>query len=134
MTSTTTSPSSCRAENEYVANQVTTSSGRLVGFFSVSPLKSNALDEVRYWAKNHRLMGLKMHFANSGVHLLDAQQVKQVAAVVGLAGENGLPMVIHLGTSSDFSSAEAESFIRDILPHAGSSGVQIRSLRGLRRR
>jgi hypothetical protein len=71
------------------------------------------------------LKGLKLHFANSDVHLLDPQQVKQVAAVVGLAGEKGLPMVIHLGTSANFSTAEAESFIRDILPRAGSAWVQI---------
>jgi hypothetical protein len=114
-----------RAENEYIAKQVATRPDRLVGFFSVDPLSANALDEVRYWARDGRLKGLKLHFANSDVHLLDPEQVKQVAAVVGLAGEKGLPMVIHLGTSADFSTAEAESFIRDILPRAGSAWVQI---------
>ena len=114
-----------RAENEYIAQQVATRPDKLVGFFSVDPLSANALDEVRYWAADGRLKGLKLHFANSDVHLLDPQQVEQVAAVVGLAGEKGLPMVIHLGTSADFSTAEAESFIRDILPRAGSAWVQI---------
>jgi predicted TIM-barrel fold metal-dependent hydrolase len=114
-----------RAENEYIAKQVAAHPDRLIGFFSVDPLSPNALDEVRYWAKDGRLKGLKLHFANSDVHLLDPKQVKQAAAVVGLAGESGLPMVIHLATSSDFSSAEAESFIRDILPRAGSAWVQI---------
>ena len=114
-----------RAENEYIAQQVATRPDKLVGFFSVDPLSANALEEVRYWARDGRLKGLKLHFANSDVHLLDPQQVKQVAAVVGLAGEKGLPMVIHLGTSADFSAAEAESFIRDILPHAGNAWVQI---------
>jgi len=114
-----------RAENEYVAKQVAAHPGRLVGFFSVNPLKPNALDEVRYWSKDGRLKGLKLHLANSDVHLLDPKQVKQLAAVVGLAGENGLPMVIHLGTSSDFSTAAAESFIREVMPRAGSAWVQI---------
>jgi len=66
-----------------------------------------------------------MHSANSDVHLLDPTQVRQVAAVVRLAGKSGLPMVIHLATRSDFSNAEAESFIRDILPRAGSVWVQL---------
>jgi predicted TIM-barrel fold metal-dependent hydrolase len=114
-----------RAENEYIAQQVATRPDKLIGFFSVDPLSDNALDEVRYWAADGRLKGLKLHFANSDVHLLDPKQVKQVAAVIGLAGEKGLPMVIHLGTSADFSSAEAESFIRDILPRAGNAWVQI---------
>jgi predicted TIM-barrel fold metal-dependent hydrolase len=114
-----------RAENEYIAQQVATSAGRLIGFFSVDPLSANALDEVRYWARDGRLKGLKMHFANSDVHLLDPKQVKQVASVVELAGRNNLPMVIHLATSADFSTAEAESFIRDILPHAGNAWVQV---------
>jgi predicted TIM-barrel fold metal-dependent hydrolase len=114
-----------RAENEYIAQQVATYPERLVGFFSVDPLSANALDEVGYWAQDGRLKGLKLHFANSDVHLLKPEEVKLVAAVVGLAGEKGLPMVIHLGTSADFSTAEAESFIRDILPRAGGAWVQI---------
>ena len=114
-----------RAENEYIAQQVAASSGRLIGFFSVDPLSSNALDEVRYWARDGRLKGLKLHFANSQVNLLDPKQVEQVADVVGLAGQSNLPMVIHLATSADFSTAETESFIRDILPRAGNAWVQV---------
>jgi predicted TIM-barrel fold metal-dependent hydrolase len=114
-----------RAENEYVAQQVGTSRGRLIGFFSVDPLSANALDEINYWSHDGRLKGLKLHFANSQVNLLDPKQVKQVAAVIGLAGEKNLPMVIHLATSADYSTAEAESFIRDVLPHAGNAWVQI---------
>ena len=114
-----------RAENEYIAQQVATYPDRLVGFFSVDPLSANALDEVRYWAGDGRLKGLKLHFANSDVHLLDPQQVKQVAAVVGLAGEKRLPMVIHLRFRRGFPAPRAESFIRDILPRAGNAWVQI---------
>ena len=114
-----------RAENEYVAQQVATSRGRLIGFFSVDPLSANALGEINYWSRDGRLKGLKLHFANSQVNMLDAKQVKQVATVIGLAGEKNLPMVIHLATSADYSTAEAESFIRDVLPHAGNAWVQI---------
>ena len=114
-----------RAENEYVAEQVARNPKRLIGFFSVDPLSDSALEEVRFWADNHRLTGLKLHFANSGVHLKDPEQVRKIAAVVGLAGERKLPMVIHLRAAREFTAEEAEIFIRDILPHAGDSWVQI---------
>jgi predicted TIM-barrel fold metal-dependent hydrolase len=114
-----------RAENEYVAEQVARNPKRLIGFFSVDPLSDSALEEVRFWADNHRLTGLKLHFANSGVHLKDPEQVRKIAAVVGLAGDRKLPMVIHLRAAREFTAEEAEIFIRDILPRAGDSWVQI---------
>ncbi len=114
-----------RAENEYVAEQVITQSERLVGFFSVNPLSAIALDEVRHWSRDGRLKGLKLHFANSCVRFEDPEHVRQVAAVVRLAGEAKFPMVIHLCTSSRFSAQETEIFIRDVLPCAGEAWVQI---------
>jgi predicted TIM-barrel fold metal-dependent hydrolase len=114
-----------RAENEYVAEQVARNPKRLIGFFSVDPLSDSALEEVRFWADNHRLTGLKLHFANSGVHLKDPGQVRKIAAVVGLAGDRKLPMVIHLRAAREFTAEEVEIFIRDILPRAGDSWVQI---------
>jgi hypothetical protein len=46
-----------RAENVYVAEQVARNPERLIGFFSVDPLSDSALEEVRFWADNHRLTG-----------------------------------------------------------------------------
>jgi predicted TIM-barrel fold metal-dependent hydrolase len=114
-----------RAENEYVAQQVGAHPDRLVGFFGVDPLSSNALDEVRYWSRDGRLKGLKMHFANSDVNLHDPEQVSQIAAVVGLAGEKGLPINIHLSTGKGFGAEETEIFTRDIMPRAGEAWVQL---------
>jgi predicted TIM-barrel fold metal-dependent hydrolase len=114
-----------RAENEYVAQQVGAHPDRLVGFFGVDPLSFNALDETRYWARDGRLKGLKMHFANSVVNLNDPEQVRKIAAVVGMAGETGLPINIHLSTGKGFGAAETEIFIREILPRAGEAWVQL---------
>jgi predicted TIM-barrel fold metal-dependent hydrolase len=114
-----------RAENEYIAQQVGAHSDRLVGFFGVDPLSSNAIDEARYWARDGRLVGLKMHFANSVINMDDPEQVKKIAAVVGVAGEKGLPINIHLSTGKGFGAAETEIFIREILPRAGASWVQL---------
>jgi predicted TIM-barrel fold metal-dependent hydrolase len=114
-----------RAENEYVAEQITAHPGQLVGFFGVDPLSSNALDEVRYWARDGRLKGLKMHFANSEVNLRDPAQVKQIAAVVALAGKNRLPMNFHLSTGEKFGAEDTNIFIRDILSGDGGAWVQL---------
>ena len=43
---------------------------------------------------------------------------------MSVAAAAGLPMVIHVG-GGKFNAADAELFIRDILPSAGSSWVQI---------
>jgi predicted TIM-barrel fold metal-dependent hydrolase len=114
-----------RTENEYVADQVERSHGRLVGFFSVDPLSPSAADEVRYWSTDRRLSGLKMHFTSSAVNLKDPAQVKKIAEIVELAGDRKLPMVIHLRSSMKFGSEDTEIFIRDILPRARDSVVQI---------
>jgi predicted TIM-barrel fold metal-dependent hydrolase len=119
-----------RAENEYVADQVERSHGRLIGFFSIDPLSASAVDEVRYWSAGRRMKGLKMHFTSSAVNLKDAAQVKQIAKIVGLAGDRKLPMVIHLRSALDFGSEETEIFIRDILPKARNSTVQIAHVSG----
>ena len=118
-------PHMTRAENEYVAEQVLTYPDRLVGFFSVNPLSSNAPDEVRHWARDGRLKGMKLHLSNSVVRFEDSEHVRQLGAVVRLAGEAKLPMVIHLSTTSRFTAQETEIFIRDVLPCAGDAWVQI---------
>jgi predicted TIM-barrel fold metal-dependent hydrolase len=114
-----------RAENEYVAQQVGAHPDKLVGFFAVDPLSANALDEVRYWLRDGRLKGLKMHFANSAINLRDPEQVKKIAAVVSLVGEKGVPMNLHFSTGQGFGAIDTETFIRDILPRARESWVQL---------
>src|SRR5262249_41447998 len=66
----------------------------------------------------------KLHFTASAVDIRNAGQRAQVAKVIRVAAEAGLPMVIHLG-GGEFNAADAELFIREILPSAGSSWVQI---------
>ena len=114
-----------RAENEYVADQVEHAHGLLIGFFSVDPLSPSAADEVRYWSANRRMKGMKMHFTSSAVNFKDPVQVGKIAEIVGMAGDRQLPMVIHLRSSMDFGSQDIEIFIREILPRARDSAVQI---------
>jgi predicted TIM-barrel fold metal-dependent hydrolase len=114
-----------RAENEYVAAEVARSGGRLTGFFAVDPLQPSAAQEVRHWVADGRLQGLKLHLTSAGLNFKDPAQVKQLAGIVRLAGEAGLPLLIHLRTGPDFGAAQTEIFVRDVLPAAGGSTVQI---------
>jgi predicted TIM-barrel fold metal-dependent hydrolase len=113
-----------RRENEFTAAQVAQYPTRLVGFLSVDPLADSAIDEVRHWRGSQQLIGLKLHFTASAVDFRNAGQRAQVAKVISVAAAAGLPMVIHVG-GGKFNAADAELFIRDILPRAGSSWVQI---------
>ena len=113
-----------RRENEFTAAQVALFPQRLVGFLSVDPLADSAIDEIRHWRGNHQLVGLKLHFTASAVDIRSPRQRRQVAKVIAAAAEENLPIVIHVG-GGRFNGADAELFIREVLPSAGSSWVQI---------
>jgi len=113
-----------RKENEFTAAQVAQYPERLVGFLSVDPLADSAVNELRHWHGSKQLVGLKLHFFASAVDIRNARQRAQVANVINVAAAAGLPMVIHVG-GGNFNAADAELFIRDILPSAGSSWIQI---------
>ncbi len=113
-----------RRENEFTAAEVAKYPARLVGFLSVDPLQASAIDEIRHWRGSHELIGLKLHFTASAVHMKNATERQKVAAVVAAAAAEHLPIVIHIG-GGDFNASDAELFIREVLPSAGDSWVQI---------
>jgi predicted TIM-barrel fold metal-dependent hydrolase len=113
-----------RRENEFDRRRVAKYPDRLIGFLSVDPLADSAIEEIHHWHGSHQLIGLKLHFTASAVDLRNAGERRRVAKVIATAAAEGLPMVIHLG-GGKFNGAEAELFIRDVLPSAGSSWVQI---------
>jgi predicted TIM-barrel fold metal-dependent hydrolase len=99
-------------------------SARLVGFLSVDPLQASAIDEIQHWQGSRELIGLKLHFTASAVHMSDAAERRKVAAVLAEAAAEHLPIVIHIGGGA-FNASDAELFIREVLPSAGDSRVQI---------
>jgi len=111
-------------ENEFTAAEVAKYPDRLVGFLSVDPLADSAIDEIHHWRGSHQVIGLKLHFTGSAVNIRNDAERRQVAKVITAAGVEGLPMVIHLGGGM-FNGTDAELFIRDVLPSAGPSWVQI---------
>lgn len=113
-----------RKENEFTAAQVSQYPERLVGFLSVDPLADSAIEEIRHWHGSQQLIGLKLHFTASAVNIRNDAERRRVADVIGAAAAEGLPLVIHVG-GGKFNGADAELFIRDVLPSAGNSWVQI---------
>src|SRR3954447_14055199 len=86
-----------RRENEFTAAEVEKYPTRLVGFLSVNPLQDSAIDEIRHWRGSHILVGLKLHFTASAVHMRNAAARRLVARVVGEAAVEHIPIVIHIG-------------------------------------
>ncbi|MBS1851836.1 MAG: amidohydrolase family protein [Acidobacteria bacterium] len=111
-----------RRENEFTAAQVAQFPGRLVGFFSVNPLQRSALAEIRHWRGSKQLVGLKLHFTASAVDIRNAAERRQVAKVV--ASTAHMPIVLHID-GGKFNADDAELFIREVLPAAKDSWVQI---------
>jgi predicted TIM-barrel fold metal-dependent hydrolase len=113
-----------RRENEFTAAEIAKYPARLVGFLSVNPLQDSAIDEIRHWKGSHQLVGLKLHFTASAVKMRRPAERRQVARVLSEAAAERIPIVIHIG-GGKFDASDAELFIRDVLPSAGQSWVQI---------
>jgi predicted TIM-barrel fold metal-dependent hydrolase len=119
-----------RAENDYVAREVATAPGRLVGACSVNPLAAYALMEIERCAKDSRLGALKLHFANSQVNLLEEAHVGKVAEIFGTANRLRLPIVVHFRADESEYAVETEVFIDAVLSQATDIDVQIAHMGG----
>jgi predicted TIM-barrel fold metal-dependent hydrolase len=115
-----------RAENDWVAEQVSRYRDRLVGFCSFNPVKDYALDELNRCVKNPNFKGLKLHLGNSRIDVLNPQEVEKLRAVFRAANEKRFPILVHLWTSGgNYGRAHAEAFLNRILPVAPDIPIQI---------
>jgi predicted TIM-barrel fold metal-dependent hydrolase len=97
----------------------------------VNPLDSYALAEVQRCAADPRLVGLKLHFANSDVDLRDPEHVSRIADVFRIAGENDLPILAHVRTRApDYGARDVQAFIEEILAKAPNLAVQVAHMAG----
>ena len=124
-----------KAENDWTSGEVARYSGRLVGFCGVNPLRDYALEEVRRCAGDpHLRAGLKMHFGNSDVDLLNPQHIKALQAVFRAANSHGMAIVVHLRSTISkqrpYGAPQARAFLTDVLPSAPDVPVQIAHLAG----
>jgi predicted TIM-barrel fold metal-dependent hydrolase len=113
-----------RRENEFTAGEVARYPRRLVGFLSVDPLMPSAVEEIEHWRGSTLLVGLKLHLRANEVDLRRPEHVDRLKAVLRQAAAQQLPIAIHIGYEG-IDSAATELFIREVLPAAGDSPVQI---------
>jgi predicted TIM-barrel fold metal-dependent hydrolase len=120
-----------RAENDWVAEQVTGYPNRLVAFCSFNPLKDYALEELSRCAKNPNLKGLKLHFGNSEVDVRKPEHLEKLRQVFRAVNKHRLPIVAHLWTvDPTYGKEHSEIFLNQILPEAPDIVIQIAHMAG----
>lgn len=72
---------STRAENDWAAAEVARHPDRLVAFCGIAPLREYAEAEVRRYASDLGVQGIKIQFSNSTVNLHDRAHVRRIFAL-----------------------------------------------------
>jgi predicted TIM-barrel fold metal-dependent hydrolase len=120
-----------KAENDWTIKEVSRFPDRLVAFCSFNPLKDYALQEIERCAKLPHVKGIKLHFGNSGVEVLNPEHREKARRVFAAINERRLAIVVHLWTlEKDYGRKHAEAFLSQILPAAPDVPVQIAHFAG----
>ncbi len=121
-----------REENDWTAAQVARWPQRLIGFCAISPLSDYAIEEVGRCTALPNMNGLKLHLGNSGVSLRNPDHAGRLAALFRAINERRTPIVVHMRARSGmpYGAEDAEIFLRDVLPAAPDSVVQVAHLAG----
>jgi predicted TIM-barrel fold metal-dependent hydrolase len=99
---------------------------RLGAFIGVNPLTPTAMAEIRHWAGDPAVSGVKLHLTNSDADLREPADVAALAAVFEAAGQGGLDIMIHMRTrAEDYGLQDVQVFLADILPKAQGRRVMI---------
>ena len=124
--------SATSAENDWTSQQVMGSEGRLVGFCSVNPLREAALAEITRCLGLPGIVGLKLHFGNSGVSLRDSASARRLEQVFALVNARRAAIVVHLRarTGTPYGLEDAQLFLDRLLPRAPDVVVQVAHLAG----
>ena len=136
-----------RAENDWSAQQVAEYPDRLEFFCSFNPLKDYAVAELDRCVDTLHAKGLKLHFANSGVDLLDPEHLRRLEAVFAEAERKDVPVLMHFSPPNPerlaYDTEEVQNFIDYVLvehpevrvcfPHlAGGGSVSAAQLDAMR--
>lgn len=122
-----------REENDWTADQVAGSRGRLIGLCSVNPLRDAAMAEIDRCTRLPHMRGLKLHFGNSGVTLRDPAHIERLVRVFAAANARRAPIVVHMRARNDgspYGPEDTRLFIARLLPAAPDIVVQVAHLAG----
>jgi predicted TIM-barrel fold metal-dependent hydrolase len=120
------------SENDWTSQQVERSHGRLVGFCSVDPVRATALAELDRCLHLPGIVGLKLHFGNSGISLRNPEQAELMKQIFAAANARHAAIVVHLRarTGAPYSREDAQLFLEKLLPKAPDVVVQVAHLAG----
>jgi predicted TIM-barrel fold metal-dependent hydrolase len=121
-----------RAENDWTAAQAARFPDRLIAFCSFNPLADHALAELDRCAASHAFRGVKLHFHESGVDLLDPEHVAKVRRVFEAANRYRLPILVHVarGATPPYGARHADVFANQLAPAAPDVPVIVAHLWG----
>lgn len=122
-----------RAENDWVAAEVSKYPARLVGVCSFNPLRDYAMTELDRCAANPAFKAVKLHFGNSAVDVRKPEHAEAIRAMFRAINDRKLGIVAHLWTDPAFEKegrAHAEVFLDQLLPAAPDVPVQIAHMAG----
>jgi len=120
-----------KRENNFLALEVARHPERLIGFFSLNPLRPYALLEISRCVNLLNLPGLKLDFYSSGVDLRNEVHRSQVKKVFRHAAELNLPILLNFrGRSDDFGRKDAEILLDEIIAPLPDLKLQVAHLGG----
>ncbi|CAA9313707.1 MAG: hypothetical protein AVDCRST_MAG71-874 [uncultured Lysobacter sp.] len=119
-----------REENAWTAEQAARYPDRLVAFCSLNPISNAALELLRECARDGRFKGLKLHFANARINLLNADHLRRVREVFAAANDAGLAITVHARGEGEYDARHARALIERVLPAAPDITVQMAHLWG----
>ncbi len=115
-----------RKANDFTVALAREHRGRLEAYIGVNPLTATALWEIDRWHGDRNVAGVKIHLANSRFDYHQPDQVKTLATTVRAAAAARLRIMIHMrNRAAGYGAEEARIFLRDVLPAAQGTTVQI---------
>lgn len=118
-------------ENNFLASEVAKYPERLIGFFSVNPLKDYAIKEVKRCYEELNLSGLKLHLTNSDVNLRNEEHLYKIVELFTQLAEQDIPVLLHLRSrSADFGTEDANILIDKVIKKIPNLKLQLAHLGG----
>jgi Predicted metal-dependent hydrolase of the TIM-barrel fold len=111
---------------------VVSAGGRLIGFCSADPLRDAALGELERCLRLPGMVGIKLHFGNSGVSLRNAAHVARMTEVFALAERRHAPVLVHMRarTGTEYGAEDARLFLDKLVPAAPSIEIVVAHMGG----
>lgn len=115
-----------RAANDFTVGLARRHPDRFDAYIGVNPVSPTAPGEIARWRGETAVSGIKLHLANSKFDYHAAGQVRALADLLRAAAADRLRIMIHMRNgATGYGAEEARIFVREVLPAAKGTTVQI---------